>query len=68
MGIKNLCHKELVLHVANQPVDVGGGTDGASVNIAQQNGMKGKFQRELSSHTQQMLQICHRAIKEQICI
>ena len=47
LGIENLCHKELVLHVVNQPVVVGGGTDGASVNIAQQNGMKGKLQREL---------------------
>ena len=46
LGIENLHHKELVLHVANQPVVVGGGTDGASVNIAQQNGMKGKLQKE----------------------
>ena len=25
LGVENLCHKELVLHVANQPVVVGGG-------------------------------------------
>ena len=47
MDVENLCHKELVLHVANQPVVVGGGTDGALVNIAEQNGMKGKLQKEL---------------------
>ena len=32
LGIQNLCHRDLVLQVANQPV-VGGGTDGTSVNI-----------------------------------
>ena len=47
LGVENLRHKELVLHVANQPVIVGQGTDGASVNIADQNGMKGKLQKEL---------------------
>ena len=47
LGVENLCHKELVLHVANQPVVVGGGTDGASVNIAEQNGLKGRLQKEL---------------------
>ena len=26
LGVQNLCPKELVLHVANQPVVVGGGT------------------------------------------
>ena len=36
-----------MLHLANQPIVVGGRTDGASVNIAQQNSMKGKLQREL---------------------
>ena len=47
LGVENLCHKELVLHVANQPVVVGRGMDGASVNIAEQNGMKGRLQKEL---------------------
>ena len=31
----------------SKPILVGGGTDGASANIADQNGMKGKLQREL---------------------
>ena len=30
-----------------KPILVGGGTDGASVNVASQNGMRGKMQREL---------------------
>ena len=34
-----------MLHVANQPGVVGGGTDGASVNITEQNGMKGRLQK-----------------------
>ncbi len=30
-----------------KPILVGGGTDGASVNVMSQNGMRGKMQREL---------------------
>ena len=36
-----------VLGVQGKPILVGGGTDGASVNIAEHNGMKGKLQKEL---------------------
>ena len=36
-----------MLGVQNMPILIGGGTDGASVNIAEHNGMKGKMQREL---------------------
>ena len=51
LGVHNLCPKELVLHVANQPVVVGGGTGrGASVNIAEQNGMKGRLQKVAFGH------------------
>ena len=46
-GVQNLCHKELVLHVANQPVVVGGRTDGALMNVAAQNRMKRKLLKEL---------------------
>ena len=47
MDVQNLCHKELVLHVANQPVVVCREMDGESVNIAEQNGLKGRLQKEL---------------------
>ena len=33
--------------LGGKPILIGVGTDGASVNIAEQNGMKGKMQREL---------------------
>ena len=45
MGVTNVLDKSNVLGA--KPILVGGGTDGASVNIAEQNGMKGKLQREL---------------------
>ena len=44
LGVTNVLDKSNVLGV--KPILVGGGTDGASVNIAEQNGMKGKLQRE----------------------
>lgn len=48
LGIINVLDKESVLGVgSNKPILVGGGTDGASVNVSEQNGMKGKIQREL---------------------
>ena len=47
LGVQNLYHKELVLHITNQPVVVGRGPDGALVNIAEQNEMKGRLQKEL---------------------
>lgn len=45
LGVTNVLDKSNVLGA--KPILVGGGTDGASVNIAEQNGMKGKLQREL---------------------
>ncbi len=47
LGITNLLDKASVLNVGTKLMLVGGGTDGASVNISDQNGMKGKIQREL---------------------
>lgn len=45
LGVDNVLSKASVLR--SKPILIGGGTDGASVNIAEQNGMKGKMQREL---------------------
>lgn len=45
IGAIDILSKDSVLSV--KPVLIGGGTDGASVNIAEQNGMKGKMQQEL---------------------
>ena len=48
LGITNVLDKESVLGVeSSKPILVGGGTDGASVNVSGQNGMKGKMQRQL---------------------
>ena len=47
MGITDILSSEKVLDVEGQPVLIGGGTDGATVNISDQNGMKGKLQRAL---------------------
>lgn len=47
LGITNLLDKANVLEVGTKPILVGGGTDGASVNVSDQNGMKGKIQKEL---------------------
>ena len=44
-GINSVLEKADVL--GSRPILIGGGTDGASVNIAQQNGMQGKMQRAL---------------------
>ena len=46
-GIEDILKRASVLGVEGKPVLIGGGTDGASVNVAEQNGMKGKMQREL---------------------
>ena len=48
-GVSNILCRESILGVAadGKPVLVGGGTDGASVNISGQNGMRGKLCREL---------------------
>ena len=47
-GVSNILCRESILGVAadGKPVLVGGGTDGASVNISGQNGMRGKLCRE----------------------
>lgn len=47
MGIKDLSNKQEVLGVEGQPVLVGCGTDGATENISEQNGMRGKLQKKL---------------------
>lgn len=47
MGIENLLERESVLGVHELPVLVGCGTDGASVNVSGQNGMRGKVQAAL---------------------
>ena len=47
MGIENLLERESVLNVPQHPVLVGCGSDGASVNVSEQNGMCGKLQAAL---------------------
>ena len=47
LGIDNILDQSSVLKVEGKPLLVGGATDGASVNVAEQNGMKGKLQKEL---------------------
>ena len=45
LGIDNVLSMASVL--GSKPILLGGGSDGASVNVAEQNGMKGKMHREL---------------------
>ena len=45
MGKEDLGDRASVLGVKEHPILVGGGTDGAAVNVSDQNGMKGKLQR-----------------------
>ena len=47
MGITDILSNKKVLDVESQPVLIDGGTDGATVSISDQNGMKGKLQRAL---------------------
>ena len=47
LGVDDVCDRESVLSLQGKPILVGGGTDGAAVNISQQNGMRGKLQRQL---------------------
>ena len=47
MGIENILERENVLSVHEHPVLIGCGTDGASVNVSNQNGMRGKLQAAL---------------------
>lgn len=42
-----MCDRESVLSLQGKPILVGGGTDGAAVNISQQTGMRGKLHRQL---------------------
>ena len=44
LGIADILDQGSILGAEGKPVLVGGGTDGASVNIAQQNGMRGIMQ------------------------
>ena len=43
LGIKDVLSKEEVLGVECHSVLVGCGTDGTSVNVSEQNGMRGKL-------------------------
>ena len=43
MGIEDILVRENVSSVTDHPVLVGCGTDGASVNVSNQNGMRGKL-------------------------
>lgn len=45
MGVSDILDSEQILKVEGKPVLVGVGTDGASVNISEQNGMRGILQR-----------------------
>ena len=48
LGIENVLDQASVLGAdGSRPILVGGETDGASVNIAEQNGMRGKLQRAI---------------------
>ena len=44
LGITDILDQSNLLAAEGKPVLVGGGTDGASVNVAQQNGMRGIIQ------------------------
>ena len=46
-GIIDVLDKENVIGISGKPVLVGGGMDGASVNVAEHAGMKGKMQNAL---------------------
>jgi len=45
MGVNDIFNSEEILEVKGKPVLVGVGTDSASVNISEQNGMRGMLQR-----------------------
>jgi len=47
IGICSEIKKSNLLEVVGKPILVGGGTDGASVNVGEQNGMKGKLRSEI---------------------
>ena len=43
VGDDDILDQSSVFGVQGKPILIGGGTDGAAVNIAEQNGMKGKL-------------------------
>ena len=47
VGIEDVLDKTKVLGVEEKPILVGGGTDGAAVNVSEHSGMKGIMQRAL---------------------
>ena len=47
LDVEEILDKDSILGVEGKPVLVGGGTDGASMNIAPVNGMRGKLQSAL---------------------
>lgn len=47
MGISNILDKTSVLGVRHHPILIGMGTDGATVNLGEQNGLKAIVQKEL---------------------
>ena len=47
VGVENLLQRESILGIHEIPVLVGCGTEGASVNVSDQNGMRGKLQAAL---------------------
>ena len=47
VGISDVLNKSTVLETANKPILIGGGTDDASVNTGEQNGMKDKLHKHL---------------------
>ena len=44
IGVENILDKDSVLGVKGRPLLVGGGTDGASVNIGDHTGLKAQMQ------------------------
>ena len=64
LGITDLLDQKNVLGVEGKPVLVGGGTDGASVNVAQQNGMRGMMQ---NAHPWLMWSWCYAHRRELSC-
>ena len=47
LGVDSVLSQDSVLGVATKPVLIGIGTDGATVNIGTQNGLRGQIQRAL---------------------
>jgi len=47
IGIADIPNSKNILGVVGHPVLIDGGTDGATVNISDHNGMKGKLQHAL---------------------